>query len=65
MGNISSENMTIKSARAGIAIAGMSRMGAAPTDASKVNADGTLKNKRNLPEDGDPDTGGSWTNQRE
>lgn len=66
MANISSDNMTVKSARAGIAMAGMSRFGAAPTNADLVNANGTLKNKRNLPNDGDPDdTASSWTTTRE
>lgn len=66
MANIASDNMTVKSARLGIAILGMSRMGAAPTNADKLAANGTLLNKRNLPNDGEPDdtAPASWSNTR-
>lgn len=65
MANLSSEMMTQKSCRSGIAIAGMSRMGAAPTDATKLNADGTLINKRSIALDGAPDdTVSGWSTVR-
>jgi hypothetical protein len=66
MANLQSDNMTVKSARLAIAILGMSRCGAAPTDADRVNADGTLKNKRPLPNDGEPDdTASAWVRLRD
>ncbi len=66
MANLQSDNMSVKSARLGICILGMSRLGVAPYNADKLKADGTLLNKRPLPNDGEPDdtAPGSWTNTR-
>ena len=66
MANLQSDNMSVVTARCGIAIAGMSRFGCAPTNANRLEADGTLKNQRPLPNDGDPDdTTNSWTRVRD
>jgi hypothetical protein len=65
MANLQSDNMTQKSARLGIAILGMSRLGAAPTQANRLASNGTLLNHRALATDGDPDdTVNNWTNER-